>query len=711
VGSNRSLWAMGSVTMSVWDMETSGLTVSDGGVGLTTAEMMDPYMLGLNGFANDPNWVLDVGRDYPRLAWEGTAGQIIPEPVIDWLSGQGTEKEPYHIDMADQLILLTRARGLWDKHFTLGADIDLDPNLQGRQVFSQAVIQLFSGVFDGNGHVILHLTIVGDSYLGLFGQLGPGAIISNLALEAVNVNGTGDYVGGLVGYNRGSITSSYSNGTVSGHEEVGGLVGYNRGSITSCYSTGSVTGSKNIGGLVGHNYQGSITSCYSTGTVSGHEEVGGLVGSNSGSITSSYSTGPVAGNERVGGLVGCNYEDRGSITSSFWDVETSGLTTSDGGTGKTTAEMQTASTFLDAGWDFVDETENGTEDIWWILEGWDYPRLWWDEEVPFPWEGEGTEDSPFLIYTAEELNMIGSLRLSWNRHFKLMADIDLSGFDGKEGRPTFNIIAPDVFPSTSEFQGYPFSGVFDGSSHMISNFKYNEVNVDYVGLFGCVRGSNAQIINVAVINPEVDAGTRVYVGSLVGHLSQGVITNCFVEGGSVAGNWTVGGLVGRSNGVLAESWASAEVSGGDHVGGLAGATEGRVSNCYAKGNAIGRWSVGGLVGFNYSAEILNCYATGTSQGEQLVGGLIGRNHKGWISACFWDRNASGLMNMCGTEGDEATGCDDNYGKTTAEMQMASTFLEAGWDFVDEAGNGTEDIWWIAESHDYPRLWWELIPEN
>jgi len=32
---------------------------------------------------------------------------------------------------------------------------------------------------------------------------------------------------------------------------------------------------------------------------------------------------------------------------------------------------------LKAGWDFVGETANGTEDIWWILEGQDYPRLWW----------------------------------------------------------------------------------------------------------------------------------------------------------------------------------------------------------------------------------------------------------------------------------------------------------------------------------------------
>jgi predicted outer membrane repeat protein len=47
------------------------------------------------------------------------------------------------------------------------------------------------------------------------------------------------------------------------------------------------------------------------------------------------------------------------------------------GGGSVTAEMQTAATFLEAGWDFVDETENGIEDIWYISEGADYPELTW----------------------------------------------------------------------------------------------------------------------------------------------------------------------------------------------------------------------------------------------------------------------------------------------------------------------------------------------
>jgi hypothetical protein len=70
--------------------------------------------------------------------------------------------------------------------------------------------------------------------------------------------------------------------------------------------------------------------------------------------------------------------NNGGITSSFWDMETSGHATSDGGIGKTTTKMQTQSTFTDAGWDFLDEIKNGTEDIWWIREGQDYPRLWWE---------------------------------------------------------------------------------------------------------------------------------------------------------------------------------------------------------------------------------------------------------------------------------------------------------------------------------------------
>ncbi len=198
------------------------------------------------------------------------------------------------------------------------------------------------------------------------------------------------WCGGFAGINEGIITSCYSIASVSvDSDTAGGLVGFNGGTILTCLARGDVTGEQNIGGLVGENkkwyqmvagipieYDGVVLDSYSKGSVYGKYGVGGLIGTNTGTVLKCYSIGEVTGERNFGGLVGINGEI--FVLGSFWDTETSGQTTSDGGTGKTTAEMQTASIFLEAGWDFVGETANGMEDIWWILEGQDYPRLWWE---------------------------------------------------------------------------------------------------------------------------------------------------------------------------------------------------------------------------------------------------------------------------------------------------------------------------------------------
>ena len=293
--------------------------------------------------------------------------------------GSGTEEDPYQIATAEDLIALGETPEDYDKHFILTADIDLSPNLPRRKVFDKAVIApdtdavksyfqgtSFTGVFDGNGHKISHLTITGNYYLGLFGQLAFGAELKDLGVVDVNTSGYGSCVGGLAGLNDGAVTHCYTTGVVSGWH-VGGLVGYNRrGTLTNCYSTGLVSVGSSVGGLVGSN-DGAVTGCYSTGVVSGYSEVGGLVGSNEGTLTHCYSTGAVTGTgQNLGGLVGVSGEWM-EVTASFWDTQTSGQATSAGGTGMTTGEMQTAGTFLDAGWDFVN--------VWGIGENQTYPYL------------------------------------------------------------------------------------------------------------------------------------------------------------------------------------------------------------------------------------------------------------------------------------------------------------------------------------------------
>lgn len=192
-------------------------------------------------------------------------------------------------------------------------------------------------------------------------------------------------IGGLVGENAGSIKNCCSTSSVKGYVYVGGLVGNNdSGSIENCYSTGSVEGNLHVGGLVGQHVDldwehdpvvGFVKNCYSVSPVRGNVVIGGLAGSCNGYIENSYSAGLVEGNSRVGGLVGVA---RGPnfIASSFWDIQTSGQLSSDGGEPKTTAELKQRSTFENADWDF--------ERVWAIDEGTSYPYLRPNEQVPHP---------------------------------------------------------------------------------------------------------------------------------------------------------------------------------------------------------------------------------------------------------------------------------------------------------------------------------------
>ena len=321
----------------------------------------------------------------------GSDDDVIVLRLENTLCDANEPNEPSLIYTAEDLNALAARPNDWDKHFKLMADIDLSGFTYDRAVIAPDVGgdgytfpgASFTGVFDGNGHAVLNLTITGKSYLGLFGQVGPGGQVKNLGM--VNVDMTGSYyaIGGLVGDNcRGNITACYSTGTVTGYTFVGGLVGYNNyGDIATSHSTCATSavssGNQAVGGLAGVS-AGSITTSYSSGDVSGQRSVGGLVGWNyQSNITNSYSTGMVSGDQNIGGLVGKRDQDVGIVADCFWDTQTSGQATSAGGVGKTTTELRTAGTFLDAGWDFVDEAANGTSDIWWILEGQDYPRLWW----------------------------------------------------------------------------------------------------------------------------------------------------------------------------------------------------------------------------------------------------------------------------------------------------------------------------------------------
>jgi hypothetical protein len=238
----------------------------------------------------------------------------------------------------------------------------------------------FTGTFDGQGYEIrdLFINLANTGYVGLFSIVGEGGRIEDIGLVNVDVTSTA-YIGGLAGANLGTVTNSYSIGSVTGDNWVGGLVGFNfeQGTVSNSYSTGQVTSVSYAGGLMGGN-AGTVSNSHSTSHVTSNQGAGGLIAATSGTVSNSYSTGSVTGDDYVGGLVAYN---EGTVSDSFWDTQTSGQSTSDGGTGKTTTEIKNIDTFSGAGWNIIAVANVDTRNlyyIWDIVSGVTYPFLSWE---------------------------------------------------------------------------------------------------------------------------------------------------------------------------------------------------------------------------------------------------------------------------------------------------------------------------------------------
>lgn len=254
--------------------------------------------------------------------------------ISAFAGGEGTLEKPYLISTKEHLNNLRSFLNNSNVHFKLTENITFEPSdFEDNGVFYNegkgwepigTENEPFNGKFYGNGKTISGLKIdrVTEENIGFFGYVDQLAEISNVKLENVNVKGL-SYVGGLVGYNEGSISSADVAGVITGNvddsnsERIGGLVGQNEGPISNSSFDGNVTGVADVGGLVGYNSQGTISESFATGEVTGTDgNTGGLVGDNyNGTINNSSSTGNVTGTDYVGGLIGSSYD--GTISNSY----------------------------------------------------------------------------------------------------------------------------------------------------------------------------------------------------------------------------------------------------------------------------------------------------------------------------------------------------------------------------------------------------------
>ncbi len=552
----------------------------------------------------------------------------------------------------------------------------------------------FTGSFDGAGYKITKLYIKrpSTSYVGLFGLTHTSAEIKNIGVTDAYIAADSSYVGGLIGHSGGSVSNSYATGAVTGTGgEVGGLIGkVGGGQVSNSYATGDVTvrGSGRyiyVGGLIGYA-RGSVRNSYATGAVTGGADnrVGGLIGGFSGSVSNSYATGAVTGTgNRVGGLVGSS--GSGSVGGKNYFVDASGGTNGLGSgtcsgtcTRKTAVEIAALSS--SSGWTV---STSGTTGNWNFGTTTQFPAVLYsgtscetisgtnnitsnegDVNIPdcgdmLPGQPIALGDAPSVPIVISTYAQLKTIKNGLDKHYRLGNDIDASpswsegtsgcvAYNGSNGKAANGNPAATCTGFTPIGNNATrFSGSFDGAGHKITKL-YIKRGTLYVGLFA-YTSNYAEIKNIGMTDAYV-VGQSI-VGGLIGG-GGGSVSNSYATGAVTGTGNTVGGLIGWSRGgSVSNSYATGAVTSGssnEGVGGLIGSADGgSVSNSYATGAVTGSSSssVGGLIGWSRGGSVSNSYATGAVTGRNYVGGLIGSgNFGGSVSNSYATGTVTGGAN-------------------------------------------------------------------
>ena len=610
----------------------------------------------------------------------------------------------------------------------------------------------FRGIFNGRGYEICDLFIPppSEGEVGLFGSVGEAGAIKDIGVVNVTVVFGDEYVGGLVGYNRGTVNNCYSSGNVTGNFRVGGLVGSNFGTVRDSYSTGSVSGDVEVGGLVGGNeyewegIEGTVSDSYSMGSVTGSGCVGGLVGLNAATVSDSYSTSSVTGEDDVGGLVGTN---EGTVNNSYsmgnmtGEERVGGLAGYSSGTVSNCHSIGSVIGYENVGglvghnkgpvsnsfYNYDEDLINGKNIITvGALFNGDFDQWLANDKFLDVDERLSQEGGYYVINDVADFKQLLAFGQNATLKFRLKNDLDL----GDE--PNFHI---------------PYlAGEFDGNDHKIFNLSLDYDLVSPLGLFGYLaRGGKVTQVGVENVNVTgtldvgglagINRGTvsnshstgsvtgNEDVGGLAGY-SAGAVSNCYSTG-SVTGNEDISGLVGFNVGDVISSYSTGSVTGEECVGGLVGLNWGTVSNSYSLGNVTGDGLVGGLAGYNAWSTVSNCYAMGNVNGDSGVGGVVGGN-EGTVSNCYSNGGVTGDEHVGGLVGInwntvrdsfwdiETSGqptSDGGTGKTTAEMKSIAAFSGAGWNIIAVPSPSMRDsayVWNIVNGVTYPFLSWQPV---
>ena len=296
----------------------------------------------------------------------------------------------------------------------------------------------------------------------------------------------------------------------------------------------------------------------------------------------------------------------------------------------------------------------------------------------FSGSGNGTEDDPYRIFNAAQLNQVRNFLNEDGVYFSLEADIDLTEWI-EENNPVQGW-------SPIGSSGKSFCGTFNGNGHTISGLWIKRPDTDYVGLFGFVYG--ATVCGLRLYGAEIEG--KEYVAGIAGYC--GYISNnireCMVEICTIKGNSSVGGIAGHTY-------------------------KCDVDRCYFNGKIYGDSGVGGIVGNGVSSSniencnIENCYATGYVKGNSYVGGICGDLYS--TNYCYvncdriiGDHNVAGISN--GTVNRSVAINDEISANSNLKIIMDATILHGcrhPWCWRERSSRYRRTMRRMAQIQDYP----------
>jgi len=486
-----------------------------------------------------------------------------------------------------------------------------------------------------------------------------------------------------------------------------------------------------VGGIAGYN-AGTISNCYSTAKVEGENYIGGFVGKNDGSIRSSYSVGEVKGRTNAGEFVGFNCETCKIIGGyTVEDMKNNAEFTDE--LNKVAALFSTTISPMKK-W-VIDEANDGYPVL--SNENTEYNLASYFES------GNGRQASPYVISTANQLEYLSLLvelkELTFkDNFFKLGNNIPLSK---AKGWTPIGTSKTKPFAGTFDGNGKTISGIYINSNGdniglfgyvsgdgKLKNIIITDSDVKGRTYVGGLVGYNAGDIDSCSFSGTV-TGTYHAIGGLAGLLTdkdETGVKNSYSTGAvkGIGNSVNIGGLVGGvEHGMIEKSYSTSTVTAeeGLYVGGLAGAIgfNATVSKNYSTGTVTGKSDVGGLLGTEVlnieQGEIENNYSTGAVSGDSVVGGLIGSaqgktniNNSYSIGVVNGKKNSGGLIGaywlstIRNSYYDKTINntIETSEGKTTEDLKKQQTYV--GWDF--------DDIWRIDEekkivNKGYPYFVW------